>query len=299
MEIRSVGVLGCGNMGLGIAQVSVQAGIPTVLTKATPGAVDGPRGKIDKALARDVEKGRLTDDARKKALDLLTVTDRLHDLADCDLVLESIIEDADTKRDVFGRLEEAVKETAIFATNTSTLCITELMASVRRSDRFIGLHFFNPATAMKLVEVGPTLKTAPIVLGAVIKLVEALGKNPVVVQDSTGFIVNRLLVPYLLDAIESLQRGLSTISDIDSAMQLGAGHPMGPLTLCDFIGLDIVFHMANNLHAEFRQPRFAPPPLLRRMMLAGMLGRKTGNGFYDYSARPARPNDWVVRGEGR
>ena len=299
MEIRSVGVLGCGNMGLGIAQVSAQAGIPTVLAKATPGAVDGPRGKIEKSLAREVEKGRLADDARKKTLDLLTVTDRLHDLADCDLVLESIIEDADTKRDAFHRLEEVVKETAIFATNTSTLCITELMTTVRRSDRFLGLHFFNPATAMKLVEVGHTLKTAPIVLGAVIKLVEGLGKNPVVVQDSTGFIVNRLLVPYLLDAIESLQRGLSTISDIDSAMQLGAGHPMGPLTLCDFIGLDIVFHMANNLHAEFRQPRFAPPPLLRRMMLAGMLGRKTGSGFFDYSARPPRPNDWVVRGEGR
>jgi 3-hydroxybutyryl-CoA dehydrogenase len=171
------------------------------------------------------------------------------------------------------------------------------MTRVRRGDRFVGLHFFNPVPAMRLVEIAPTLQTAPTVEGALVKFVERLGKTPVVVQDATGFIVNRLLVPYLVDAIESLQRGLGTINDIDSAMQLGAAHPMGPLSLSDFIGLDIVFHMASNLYAEFREPRFAPPPLLRRMVLSGMLGRKSGKGFYDYNEKPPRPNDWIVRGE--
>ncbi len=299
MEIRSVGILGAGMMGAGIAQVAAQSGFPTVLVKATPGAVDGPRGKLEKAIAREVEKGRLTETKGKEALAALTVTDRLHDLAECDIVIESIVEDAATKTEAFRRLEEVVRENAIFATNTSTLCVTELMTTVRRPDRFVGLHFFNPATAMKLVEIGTTLRTAPTVLGGVLKFVEQIGKTPVVVQDATGFIVNRLLVPYLLDAIHTLQEGLSTIADIDTAMQLGAGHPMGPLVLSDFIGLDIVYHMASNLHAEFRQPRFAPPSLLRRMMLAGMLGRKSGSGFYDYASRPPRPNDWVVRGEGR
>jgi 3-hydroxybutyryl-CoA dehydrogenase len=299
MEIRTIGVLGSGLMGAGIAQVSARAGVATVLVKATPGALDGVRAKLEKALARDVEKGRMTEAQRAETLAAITWTDRPHDLADCDLIIESIIEDVGTKKEAFRRLDEIAREDAIFATNTSTLCITELMTASRRTDRFLGLHFFNPAPAMKLVEVAPTLKTAPIVLGAVVKFVERIGKSPVVVQDSTGFIVNRLLVPYLLDAIESLQRGLGTVSDIDSAMQLGAGHPMGPLALADFIGLDIVYHMATNLHLEFQQPRFAPPPLLRRMVLAGLLGRKTGSGFYDYAASPARPNDWLVRSEPR
>jgi 3-hydroxybutyryl-CoA dehydrogenase len=299
MEIRNLGVLGCGLMGTGIAQVAARAGVPTILVKATPGALDGPRGKIEKALRREVEKARLTEAQLNDTLAQITWTDRMHDLADCDLVIESIVEDAATKKDTFARLDEIVKEDGIFATNTSTLCITELMTASRRKDRFVGLHFFNPVPAMKLVEIVPTLKTAPVILGALVKFVERLGKSPVVVQDSTGFIVNRLLVPYLLDAIESLQRGLGTVTDIDSAMQLGAGHPMGPLALSDFIGLDIVYHMAANLHAEFQQPRFSPPPLLRRMVLAGMLGRKTGNGFYDYGANPARPNDWLVRSEPR
>jgi 3-hydroxybutyryl-CoA dehydrogenase len=297
MEIRTLGVLGGGTMGTGIAQVAAQAGVQTILTKATPGSVDGPRARIEKALRRDVDKGRLTEDKLKDALGALTFTDRLHDMADCDLVVESIVEDAATKAEAFQRLDEIAKEPCVFATNTSTLCVTELMTKVRRADRFVGLHFFNPVAMMKLVEIAPTLQTAPVVQGALVKFVESLNKTPVLVQDSTGFIVNRLLVPYLVDAIESLQRGLGTISDIDSAMQLGASHPMGPLALSDFIGLDIVYHMASNLHAEFREPRFAPPPLLRRMMLAGMLGRKNGKGFYDYGSKPARPNDWVVRGE--
>jgi 3-hydroxybutyryl-CoA dehydrogenase len=299
MEIRTLGVLGCGTMGTGIAQVAARAGIPTILAKATPGPVDAARGRIEKALRRDVDKGRLTEDQLNDTLGQLTVTDKLHELSACDLIVESIVEDADTKIEAFQRLDEIVGDKAIFATNTSTLCVTELMTRVRRTDRFVGLHFFNPVPAMKLVEIIPTLQTAPPVEGALVKFTEALGKTPVVVQDATGFIVNRLLVPYLVDAIECLQRGLGTIQDIDSAMQLGAAHPMGPLSLSDFIGLDIVFHMASNLHAEFREPRFAPSPLLRRMVLAGMLGRKSGKGFYDYSQKPPRPNDWITRADTR
>jgi 3-hydroxybutyryl-CoA dehydrogenase len=297
MEINTLGVLGCGTMGTGIAQVAARAGVTTILAKATPGPVDAARGRIEKTLRRDVEKGRLTEEQLNETLGALTVTDRLHDLSECDLVIESIVEDAETKIEAFQRLDEIVRENGIFATNTSTLCVTELMTRVRRGDRFVGLHFFNPVPAMRLVEIAPTLQTAPTVEGALVKFVERLGKTPVVVQDATGFIVNRLLVPYLVDAIESLQRGLGTINDIDSAMQLGAAHPMGPLSLSDFIGLDIVFHMASNLYAEFREPRFAPPPLLRRMVLSGMLGRKSGRGFYDYNEKPPRPNDWIVRGE--
>jgi 3-hydroxybutyryl-CoA dehydrogenase len=299
MDIRTVGVLGCGTMGTGIAHVTVRSGMPTILVKATRGPVDGPRAKIEDALRRDVAKERLTDMQLRDALEALAVTDRLHDLAECDLVIESIIEDAAAKAETFRRLDEVVRENGIFATNTSTLCVTEMMSSVRRADHFIGLHFFNPVSIMRLVEVAPTLKTAPVVLGAMVEFVERLGKTPVVVQDATGFIVNRLLVPYLLDAIASVQSGLGTVSDVDSAMQLGTGHPLGPLALSDFIGLDVVYHMASNLHAEFREPRFAPPPLLRRMTLAGMLGRKTGSGFYDYSSKPARPNDWLFRSETR
>lgn len=299
MEIRTLGVLGCGTMGTGIAQVAARAGIPTILAKATSGPVDAAQGRIEKALRRDVDKGRLTEDQLKDTLGQLTVTDKLHELSACDLIVESIVEDADTKIEAFQRLDEIVDDKGIFATNTSTLCVTELMTRVRRTDRFVGLHFFNPVPAMKLVEIIPTLQTAAPVEGALVKFAETLGKTPVVVQDATGFIVNRLLVPYLVDAIECLQRGLGTVQDIDSAMQLGAAHPMGPLSLSDFIGLDIVFHMASNLHAEFREPRFAPPPLLRRMVLAGMLGRKNGKGFYDYSQKPPRPNDWITRAEPR
>src|SRR5262245_1580764 len=294
MEIRKVGVLCAGQMGLGIAQASARAGYETILVKATPGSLDAQRSKVEKTLQKEVERGRLTAADHGALLERLRWSMHLHELAETDLVIESIVEDLATKRTAFQRLDEAVDQKAIFATNTSTLCVAELAAAVQRQDRFLGLHFFNPVHAMKLVEVAPSLTTSEDTVNAAVAFAKALGKTPVVVSDSTGFIVNRLLVPYLTDAIASLQRGLAGIAEIDAAMQNGAAHPMGPLALADFIGLDIVFHMASLLFEENREARFAPPPLLRRLVLAGFLGRKSGNGFYDYSKTPPVPNDRLV-----
>jgi 3-hydroxybutyryl-CoA dehydrogenase len=294
MEIRRVGVLGAGQMGLGIAQASARAGHETILVKATPGSLDAQRGKVEKTLQKEVERGRLTAADHGALLERLRWSTHLHDLAGVDLVIESIVEELPVKRDTFQRLDEVADQRTIFATNTSTLCIAELSAAVQRQDRFLGLHFFNPVHAMKLVEVAPSLKTSRTTVDAAVAFATALGKTPVVVSDSTGFIVNRLLVPFLTDAIANLQRGLAGIADIDAAMMNGANHPMGPLALADFIGLDIVFHMASLLHAEFGDAHFAPPPLLRRLVLAGFLGRKSGSGFYDYGKTPPAPNDWLV-----
>jgi 3-hydroxybutyryl-CoA dehydrogenase len=294
MEIRRVAVIGSGQMGTGVAQVAARAGFETVLFKMTEGAVDAGKQKIAKALQRDVEKQRCSEQELKDTLGRLECTNRIHDLAECDLVLESIIEDADEKKGLFGRLEDVVKEGGIFATNTSTLSVTALAEATRRPERVIGLHFFNPAPVMKLVEIVPTLRTDPAVLGAAQAFVTKLKKTGVVIRDFTGFVVNRLLTPYMVDAIRTLQEGLGSISALDSAMQLGANHPMGPLALADFIGLDIVFHMATNLYEEYREPRFTPPPLLRRLVLAGYLGRKSGKGFYNYESNPPAPNDWLV-----
>jgi len=295
MEIKVVGVLGAGQMGLGIAQATARAGFKTILAKATPGSVDGPRGKVESQLKKDVEKGKLSAADQAAMLARLTWTTHLHDLAAADLLIESIVEELPVKRDHFARLDDIVKDDAIFATNTSTLTVAEIAAATKRADRFIGLHFFNPVHAMKLVEVAPGLRTAPAVVETCVAFAKQLGKEPVVVTDSTGYIVNRLLVPYMVDAIVCLEQGLGAIGDIDAAMMNGANHPMGPLALADFIGLDIVFHMASLLHDEYRQPRFAPPPLLRRMVLAGFLGRKSGSGFYKYDSRPPAPNDELVK----
>jgi len=295
MEIRSVGVLGAGQMGLGIAQAAARAGYDTLMAKATGGALDAQRTKVEKQLQKDLERGKLTAADHGALLERLRWTTHLHDLADVDLVIESIVEELPAKLDHFGRLDEIVKNDAIFATNTSTLTVTELAASTSRPERFLGLHFFNPVHAMKLVEVAPGLKTSPDAVATCVAFAKKLGKVPVVVADSTGYIVNRLLVPYMVDAIGCLERGLGAIADIDAAMQNGANHPMGPLALADFIGLDIVFHMASLLHEEYREARFAPPALLRRMVLAGYLGRKSGSGFYDYVQTPAAPRDTLVR----
>ncbi|HEY2387763.1 MAG TPA: 3-hydroxyacyl-CoA dehydrogenase family protein, partial [Candidatus Binatia bacterium] len=230
----------------------------------------------------------------KETMDRLECSNRIHDLADCDLVIESIIEDMEEKKRLFARLEDVVGEGGIFATNTSTLSVTAIAEATKRPQRVIGLHFFNPAPLMKLVEIVPTLRTDPAVIGAAEAFVAKLKKTGVVVRDFTGFVVNRLLTPYMVDAIRTLQEGLGSITALDSAMQLGANHPMGPLALADFIGLDIVFHMATNLYEEYREPRLAPPPLLRRLVLAGCLGRKSGKGFYDYGSTPPTPNDWLV-----
>jgi len=295
MQIRSVGVLGAGQMGLGIAQAAARAGLETVVAKATAGGLDAQRSKVEKQLQKDVEKGKLSAADHGALVDRLRWTTHLHELADVDLVIESIVEELPVKREQFRRLDEIVKDDAIFATNTSTLTVAEIGVSLKRTDRFLGLHFFNPVHAMKLVEVAPTLRTAPAAVAACVEFAKQLGKTPVVVPDSTGFVVNRLLVPYLVDAIRCLERGLASIGEIDLAMQNGANHPMGPLALADFIGLDIVLHMASLLLEEYCEPRLAPPPLLRRMVLGGFLGRKTGSGFFDYRPTPPAPNDWLLR----
>src|SRR5499426_1181024 len=290
MQIRKIGVLGAGQMGLGIAQSAARAGFDTILAKATPGTLDGPRKKVETQLAKDVERGKLNAADHGALLERLRWSTHMHDLTDVDLVIESIVEELPTKRDQFGRLDEVVKNDAIFATNTSTLTVAEIAAATRRPERFVGLHFFNPVHAMKLVEVAPSLRTSQDTIDTCVGFAKKLGKAPVVVADSTGYIVNRLLVPYMVDAITCLERGLGSIADIDAAMMNGANHPMGPLALADFIGLDIVFHMTSLLHEEYREPRFAPPRVLRRMVLAGLLGRKSGKGFYDYAQNPPVAN---------
>jgi 3-hydroxybutyryl-CoA dehydrogenase len=265
------------------------------MTKATPGGLDAQRGKVEKQLEKDVERGKLTAADHGALLERLRWSTHLHDLADADIVIESIVEELPMKREHFARLDEVVQERAIFATNTSTLTVAEMASATSRPERFIGLHFFNPVHAMKLVEVAPALRTSQETIDTCIAFAKQLGKVPVVVPDSTGYIVNRLLVPYMVDAISCLERGVGSIADIDTAMQNGANHPMGPLALADFIGLDIVFHMASLLQTEYKEARFAPPPLLRRMVLAGYLGRKTGAGFYDYRQTPPVPHEALVR----
>jgi 3-hydroxybutyryl-CoA dehydrogenase len=289
-KIESVGVLGAGQMGLGIAQVTAQAGVRTVLVKATPGDTGKLREKIDGSYGRDVEKGRMKAEDKDAAMGRLEVTTDFEKLGSCDLVIESIVEDLDTKIEAFGRLESLCGPKTIFGSNTSTLGITQMAVRTKRPDRFLGVHFFNPAPAMKLVEIAATLLTDAGVVESVRELVGRIGKTPVLVRDSTGFVVNRLLVPYMLDAMQEWSRGTASISDIDAAMCNGANHPMGPFALADFIGLDVVYEMASNLYEEYREPRFAPPPVLRRLFLAGQLGRKSKRGFYDYSTKPPAVN---------
>jgi len=295
MEIGKVGVLGAGQMGLGIALATARAGFETILAKATPGGIDTQRGRMEKQLQKDVERGKLSAADHGALLERLGWTTHLHDLANVDLLIESIVEELPVKRDFFVRLDDVVQDQAIFATNTSTLTVGDLASATKRAERFVGLHFFNPVHAMKLVEVAPSLRTSRETVEICIAFAARLGKVPVVVADSTGYIVNRLLVPFMVDAIACLERALGSVADIDTAMQNGANHPMGPLALADFIGLDIVFHMASLLHEEYREPRFAPPPLLRRMVLAGYLGRKSGLGFYDYQQSPPAPREALVR----
>src|SRR5262245_623079 len=295
MEIRRVGVLGAGQMGLGIAQAAARAGFETYMAKATPGALEAQRGKVEKQLQKEVEKGKLTAADHGEILDRLRWTTHLHDLADVDIVIESIVEELPVKREHFSRLDDIVKDQAIFATNTSTLTVAEIASATRRPERCVGLHFFNPVHAMKLVEVAPALRTDPDVVATCVEFAKQLGKAPVLVADSTGYIVNRLLVPYMVDAIACLERGIGSIADIDAAMMHGANHPMGPLALADFIGLMIVGLMASLRPEGIKESGFAPPALLRRMVLGGFLGRKTAKGFYDYASNPPVPYDALVK----
>ena len=284
MTITTVGVLGCGLMGAGIAQVCAQSGYKTIVREVEDAFLKKGLGRIDKFLSDGVAKGKVTADVREKTMGNLSGTTKFEDLKACDLIIEAIIENVDEKRKAYAALDAIVGEQTIFCSNTSSLCVTELASTTKRPDRFAGLHFFNPVPLMKLVEVIRGLATNDATYTAVFEFARSLGKEPITAPDRPGFIVNRLLVPYLLDAIREYESGLGTLEDIDKGMKLGTGYPMGPFTLLDYVGLDTTYYIANIMFEEYREPRFAPPPLLKRMVLAGRLGRKSGRGFYDYSA---------------
>jgi len=283
MEIRKVGVVGCGLMGSGIAQVAATAGYETVVREVSRELLDRGLAAIDRSLNKFVEKGQITLEQKAQTAARLKPTLDLADLADCDLVIEAIVEDLERKKELFVEIDRILPSEAILASNTSSLSITELAAATGRAPRFLGLHFFNPVPMMKLVEVVKTVRTDPVVVQQGLDFARQVGKTPILTTDRAGFIVNRLLVPYLLDAVRALEEGFGTIEDIDQGMKLGCNHPMGPLTLLDFVGIDTTYSIAEILFNEYREKRFAPPPLLRRMVLAGMFGRKSGKGFYDYT----------------
>jgi 3-hydroxybutyryl-CoA dehydrogenase len=283
MAIQKVGVVGCGLMGSGIAQVCAQAGFQTVVREVSPEIVEKGLKSLEKNLSRLVEKGTINDSAKNEIRARVKGTTSLEDLKDCDVIVEAIIEQLPVKRELFAALDKLCPAHTIFASNTSSLTITEIAASTKRPERFVGLHFFNPVPVMKLVEVVKTIATDPAVYEEMVAFGTKLGKTPVRAQDSGGFIVNRLLVPYLLDAIRALEEGVGSVVDIDTSMKLGCGYPMGPFTLLDFVGLDTTYYISQIMFDEFKEKRFASPPLLKRMVLAGWNGKKSGRGFYDYS----------------
>ncbi|MGO8984726.1 MAG: 3-hydroxyacyl-CoA dehydrogenase family protein [Terriglobales bacterium] len=292
MEIKKVGILGCGLMGSGIAQVCATAGFETTVLEVEQKYLDKGFAGIEKSLGkfaeRGPEKGGITPQQKTETLARLKGSTNKADLADCDIVIEAIIENVEEKKKMYASIDSIVKKEAIFASNTSSISVTELLTTVKRPERFIGLHFFNPVPLMKLVEVVKTIATSPEVYEAAYLFAQRLGKVPVRTSDKTGFIVNRLLVPYLLDAIRAYEEGVGSIEDIDSAMKLGCGYPMGPFTLLDFVGLDTTYYITHVMYDEFKERRFASPPLLKRMVMAGWYGRKSGRGFYDYS-NPEKP----------
>jgi len=282
MQIRTVGVLGCGLMGSGIAQVCAAAGYKTVIREVDDPALQKGLTRIRQFLDGGVAKGKVTAEARDRTLGNLSGSTTLDALSDADLIIEAIVENLEIKKETYAALEKVVKASTLIVSNTSSLCITELAASTGRPDRFGGLHFFNPVPLMKLVEVIRALTTSDETYQTVFTFARSLGKEPITAPDRPGFIVNRLLIPYLLDAVRSYENGLGSLEDIDKAMTFGCGHPMGPFTLLDFVGLDTTYYAANIMFDEFREPSYAPPPLLKRMVLAGRLGRKSGQGFYKY-----------------
>ncbi len=270
-------------MGSGIAQVSAAAGYKTYVREVVDSFLSKGMARIEKSLSTAVEKGKKTAEEKEKTLRNLSPTIHLEEFKACDIVVEAIIENVDEKAAVYRELDSIVADDAIFCSNTSSLCITELASKTRRPDRFAGLHFFNPVPIMKLAEVVRGLATSDDTYKNVFAFAQSLGKEPITAPDKPGFIVNRLLVPYLLDAIRAYENGLGTIQDIDNGMKLGCGYPMGPFTLLDFVGLDTTYYIANIMFDEYREPAYAPPPLLKRMVLAGRLGRKSGQGFYTYA----------------
>lgn len=282
MTIHRVGVLGAGLMGAGIAEVCAKAGYDTRMREVTEDLAAKGMRRLESSLARAVEKKKLAAEERDAARGRLRATTRLEDLADCDVVIEAIVENLDAKKETFRALDGLCGPQTIFCSNTSSLTITEMSAATERADRFAGLHFFNPVPVMKLVEVVRTIATSAETVAAVTEFARSLGKEPILANDNSGFIVNRLLVPYLLDAVRALEEGVGTREDIDRGMELGCGHPMGPLRLLDFVGLDTTYAIAEIMFQEYREKRFAPPPLLKRMVLAGRHGKKSGRGFYDY-----------------
>jgi 3-hydroxybutyryl-CoA dehydrogenase len=288
IDIKRVGVLGCGLMGSGIAQVAAMAGYDTIVRDVSQQIWDKARAAIEKSLAKFVEKGKLPAADRDAALKRLRFTTTTADLKDRDIVLEAVTEDVDLKNALWKELDGLCGPATIFASNTSSLTIAAMAAATKRGDRFVGLHFFNPVPLMPLVEVVRTVTTSEEAFRRAFAFARSLGKEPVAAKDNSGFIVNLLLVPYLLDAIRAVERGVGSVPDIDKAMQLGCGYPMGPLTLLDFVGLDTTYKIAEIMFTEYREARYAPPPLLKRMVLAGMNGRKSSRGFYDYSVDPPR-----------
>jgi 3-hydroxybutyryl-CoA dehydrogenase len=283
MTIEKLGVVGCGLMGSGIAQTAAQAGLQVTVREVSTELLDRGFANIDKSLARLVQRGTLTAADRDSARNRLRGTTNLDDLATCDMIIEAITEQLAAKKELFRALDGVCPTKTIYASNTSSLSITEMAVSTKRPERFVGLHFFNPVPIMKMAEVIRTIATDPKIFEEVSALAARMGKTAVRTSDRTGFVVNRLLVPYLLDAVRALEEGVASIVDLDQAMKLGCGHPMGPLTLLDFVGLDTTYYIANIMYDEFKERRFAPPPLLKRMVMAGWNGRKSGRGFYDYS----------------
>jgi 3-hydroxybutyryl-CoA dehydrogenase len=294
-DIKKVGVIGCGLMGRGIAQVSAASGYETVVREVNEGLLQAGLEAIGKQLNRAVEKGKLEAADRDATLGRLIGTVSLEDLADCDMIIEAIVEDIEVKKDLFGALDRQCPENTIFASNTSSLTVTEMGASTARPDRFVGLHFFNPVPIMKLVEVVRTGATSDATFDRAFAFARSLGKVPIACTDNSGFVVNRLLVPYMLDAIRGYEEGIGSIEDIDTGMKLGCGYPMGPFILGDFVGLDTLYYIAEIMFDEYREKRFAPPPLLKRMYLAGYHGRKVGKGFYDYSGDEPVVSEFVKK----
>ncbi len=289
-KIEKVAVIGGGLMGSGIAQVSAAAGFPTAVREISDALCAKSRQSIEKTLAKGIERGKVTEREREDTLAKLRFVTDLKALADSDIFIEAVVEDLDVKNKLWSELDKIARPDAIFASNTSSLTIIAMAAASGRPDRMLGLHFFNPVPLMKLVEVVRTITTSEETERRVLDFARALGKEPVRAKDSSGFVVNLLLIPYMLDAINALESNVASIEDIDKGMQLGAGHPMGPFTLLDFVGLDTVYKIAEIMFAEYRESRYAAPPLLKRMVLAGMLGKKSGKGFYDYSSNPPRVN---------
>jgi 3-hydroxybutyryl-CoA dehydrogenase len=296
MEIKRVGVLGCGLMGSGIAQVSATAGFDVIVLEVDQKFIEKGFAAIRKSLEKLAAKGTVTESA-DKILSRLKGTTNKQDLTDCDFIAEAVIENLDEKRKMFASIDPIVKPSAIFASNTSSISITEIMTATKRPSQFVGLHFFNPVPLMKLVEVARTIATTDEAFETACAFGQKLGKVPVRTSDKTGFIVNRLLVPYLMDAIRAYEEGVGSIADIDASMKLGCGYPMGPLTLLDFVGLDTTYYITHVMFDEFKEKRFSSPSLLKRMVMAGWYGKKNGKGFYDWS-NPEKPvpQDAALRG---